>query len=137
MLLLVCVSMILLFSEMPVWAKGLSLTFMGCLIAYQRLWQQSSARLVQLIQFDKTTWRWTVLENPRHQKNTTHEGRLIHARGGWFVLALTLETTIKNKTQTKSWVIWRDQVDADHWRRLVVMTRFWADDVGVANDPSF
>lgn len=127
--LLLVVCLILIFSEMPAWGKGLALMFMGFFVAYQRWLQKPAARLVQLIQFDKETWRWSVLEPSRIKKTNIVEGRLVSVQGWLFVLVLRFEALEKNKPVMKNWIIWRDQVDADHWRRLIVMARFWADDV--------
>lgn len=127
LLLMVC--LILIFSDMPIWGKGFALMFLGFFLAYKRLLQKPTARLVQLIQFDKETWRWLVQEPTRIKKTNSDEGRLISVQGGLFVLVLRFKTMGKKKSVTKSWVIWRDQVDMDHWRRLIVMARFWADDV--------
>jgi len=125
--LMVC--LILLFSEMPAWGKGLALMLMGFFVAYQRLLQKPVARLVQLIQFDKNTWRWSVLEPSYIKKTHIYEGRLVGVQGWLFVLVLRFDAIEKNKSVVKSWVVWRDQVDADNWRRLMVIARFWADDV--------
>lgn len=122
------VCFILIFSEMPSWGKGLALLFMGFFFAYQRLFKKPTARLVQLIQFDKDTWRWSVLEPHRIKKTMIYEGRLVNVQGWLFVLVLRFETIVKHKPVTTSWVIWRDQVDADNWRRLRVIARFWADE---------
>lgn len=127
LLLMVC--SILIFSDMPIWGKCFALMFLGFFVLYQRFLQKPAARLVQLVQFDKETWRWVVQEPTRITKTNRYEGRLISVQGGLFVLVLRFETMEKKKSVTKNWVIWRDQVDMDHWRRLIVMARFWADDV--------
>ncbi|GAC1372629.1 MAG: hypothetical protein NVS3B3_07030 [Aquirhabdus sp.] len=119
---------ILFFSEMPLWGKGFALIAMGFFLTYQRLLQKPPARLVQLIQFDKENWRWLILE-PHRKKKDILEGRLVSVQGGLFVLVLRFETTAKNKAVTQNWVIWHDQVDAANWRRLIVIARFWAEDI--------
>lgn len=126
--LLLVVCLILILSEMPIWGKGLALMFMGFFVAYRRLFKKPTARLVQLIQFDKETWRCSVLEPHRVQKTSIIEGRLVSVQGGIFVLVLRFESTEKNKIVLKNWVVWRDQVDAENWRRLIVIARFWMDD---------
>lgn len=125
-LLMVC--FVLIFSEMPIWGKGFALMLMGFVIAYQHLLQKPTARLVQLIQFDKENWRWSVSNSKRIKKTDIVEGRLVSVQGWLFVIVLRLETTVKNKPVMTNWVIWRDQVDAVNWRRLMVMARFWAED---------
>lgn len=128
------VSFILIFSEMPSWGKGLALLCMGFVFAYQRLFKKPTARLVQLIQFDKDTWRWSVLEPHRIKKTMIYEGRLVSVQGGLCVFVLRFETSIKNKPVPTSWLIWRDQVDADNWRRFMVIARFWADEAQRVSD---
>jgi hypothetical protein len=119
---------ILIFSEMPIWGKGLALMFMGFFLAYQRVLKKPAARLVQVTQFDKAHWRWSVLDPLRTQKTHVYEGRLIKAQGGLFVLVLRFETKVRQKSVMTNWVVWRDQVDTANWRRLIVIARFWADE---------
>ena len=127
MMLTVC--LVLVLSDMPTWGKGIALMFMGFSFAYQRWMQKPAARLVQLVQFDKENWRCSVQIFHRIHKTNIVEGRLVSVQGWLFVLVLRFETTDNNKQVTKNWVIWRDQVDAENWRRLIVIKRFWADDV--------
>jgi len=128
-LLLLLVCLILIFSDMPPWGKGLALLLLAFVLIYQHFFRQPSARLVQLIQFDKDTWRWSILEPHQRKKNTTFDGRLVSVHRGLVVIVLQLEAIEKNKPVTQNWVVWRDQVDADNWRRLIVIARFWAEDV--------
>ena len=127
--LLLLVSLVLILSDMPVWGKVLTLILMGFVVAYQRVLQKPADRLVQLIQFDKETWRWSVLEPRRINKNNNVEGHLVSVQSWLFVMVLRFETTLKDQTVMKNWVIWQDQVDRDDWRRLRVLARFWKDDV--------
>ena len=127
--LLLLVSLVLILSDMPVWGKVLTLILMGFVVAYQRVLQKPAAKLNQLIQFDKETWRWSVLEPRRINKNNIVEGRLVSVQSWLFVMVLRFETTLKDQTVMKNWVIWQDQVDRDDWRRLRVLARFWKDDV--------
>lgn len=127
--LLLLVSLVLILSDMPVWGKVLTLILMGFVVAYQRVLQKPADRLVQLIQFDKETWRWSVLEPRRINKNNIVEGRLVSVQSWLFVMVLRFETTLKDQTVMKNWVIWQDQVDRDDWRRLRVLARFWKVDV--------
>jgi hypothetical protein len=127
--LLLLVSLVPILSDMPIWGKVLTLILIGFVVAYQRLLQKPAERLVQLIQFDKETWRWSVLEPRRINKNNIVEGRLISVQSWLFVMVLRFETQTKHKTVMKNWVIWQDQVDRDDWRRLRVLARFWKDDV--------
>ena len=127
-LLLLVVSLILFFSEMPSWITALALILMACIFVYQRLFQKAPKHLIQLIQFDKQTWRWLVTDPNRIKKTITQEGRLLSVHHWFFVLVMRFETLEKNQSIIKSYVIWRDQVDVDHWRRLIVLARFWAND---------
>ena len=127
--LLLMVSLVPILSEMPVWGKVLTLILIGFVVVYQRVLQKPATQLYQLIQFDKESWRWSVLEPGRINRNDIVEGRLVSVQSWLFVLVLRLETQIKHKTVKTNWVIWQDQVDCDDWRRLKVLARFWKDDV--------
>jgi hypothetical protein len=127
-LLFLLVFLILVFSEMPVVVIALALTAMICMLAYQRFFQKASPHLVQLVQFDKQAWRWSVFDPNRIKKSIQQEGQLLSVHHWFFVLVMRFETFEKNKKVTQNWVIWRDQVDVNHWRRLIVIARFWASD---------
>ena len=127
--LLLMVSLVPILSEMPVWGKVLTLILICFVVVYQRVLQKPATQLYQLIQFDKESWRWSVLEPGRINRNDIVEGRLVSVHSWLFVLVLRLETQIKHKTVKTNWVIWQDQVDCDDWRRLKVLARFWKDDV--------
>ena len=127
-LLLLLVVLILVFSAMPVMVIALTLISIGLVVAYQQFFQKAPAHLVQLVQFDKQSWRWSVVDPNRIKKSIQQQGQLLSVHHWFFVLVIQLETFEKNKKVTQNWVIWRDQVDADHWRRLIVIARFWASD---------
>jgi hypothetical protein len=127
-LLLLLVMLILMFSEMPVLMIALALIAILCVLIYQRFFQKASAHLVQLVQFDKHAWRWSMVDPNRIKKSIQQEGRLLGVHRWFFVLVIRFETFEKNKKIVKKWVIWRDQVDANNWRRLIVIARFWASD---------
>lgn len=127
-MLLLVVALILFFSEMPMWVTALVLILMACIFVYKALFQKASAYLAQLIQFDKQTWRWLAVDPSRIKKTITQEGCLLSVHHWFFVLVMRFETMEKNQRVSKSYVIWRDQVDTDHWRRLIVLARFWAND---------
>ena len=126
--LVLVVILLVLCSGMPTLMITLTLTAMVGVMIYQRVFQKASAHLVQLIQFDKHDWRWAVYDPRRIKKSSVREGRLLSVHHWFFVLLMRFETTEKNKTMTQNWIVWRDQVDTDHWRRLIVIARFWADD---------
>lgn len=127
-MLLLVVALILFFSEMPMWVTALVLILMACIFVYQRMFQKASTHLSQLIQFDKQTWRWLVANPNRIKKIITQEGHLLSVHHWFFVLVMRFEAMEKNLRVIKSYVIWRDQVDVEHWRRLIVLARFWAND---------
>ncbi|MDE2421756.1 MAG: hypothetical protein KGO49_11330 [Gammaproteobacteria bacterium] len=131
-LLLIVVS-VLLFSGMPTLIIALTLMAMICVLISQKFLQKSPAHLVQLIQFDQQDWRWSVYDPRRIKKTSVQEGRLLSVHHWFFVLLMRFETTDKHKNTIQSWVIWRDQVDVDQWRRLVVIARFWASDTQQIN----
>ena len=123
------VVLLLILSEMPLWSKAFALILMSAFAVHHHLLKKPTERLTQLIQFDKDHWQWSVLEPHRIQKTKNADGRLVSVQGGLVVFVLRLETTVKNKSVIQNCVIWRDQVDADNWRRLVVISRFWSTDV--------
>jgi hypothetical protein len=127
-LLLLAVSLILFFSGMPAWVTALALILTLSTFVYKTLFQKASTPLIQLIQFDKQTWRCLVANPNRSRKTITQEGRLLSVHRWFFVLVMRFETLGKNQSIIKSYVIWRDQVDIDDWRRLIVLARFWAND---------
>ncbi len=127
-LLLLIVVLVLIFSGMPTQIIALILISMVCMVVVQKFFYKAPAHLVQLIQFDQHDWRWSVYDPRRIKKSSVQEGRLLSVHHWFFVLLMRFETTEKNKTMTQNWIVWRDQVDADHWRRLIVIARFWADD---------
>ena len=127
-LVLLLVVLILLFSDMPALIIALALTAILWVLAYQRFFQKSSPHLVQLVQFDKQAWRWFVVDPNRIKKSIQQEGQLLGVHHWFFVLVMQFETFEKNKKITQNWVIWRDQVDVNNWRRLIVIARFWTSD---------
>ena len=127
-LLLFIVVLVLLFSGMPTLIIALTLIAIVCVLVFQKLLQKAPAHLVQLIQFDQQDWRWSVSDSRRIKRISKQEGRLLSVHHWFFVMLLRFETTDKNKAMTQSWVIWRDQVNADEWRKLIVIARFWASD---------
>jgi hypothetical protein len=127
-LLLLLVCLILISSQMPAVMIVLALIAIVFVLAYQRFFQHASAHLVHLVQFDKQSWRWSVVDQNRIKKSILHEGQLLSVHHWFFVLVMRFDTVKRNKKVTQNWVIWRDQVDADHWRRLIVIARFWASD---------
>ncbi|MBC7752024.1 MAG: hypothetical protein H7Z73_09970 [Candidatus Saccharibacteria bacterium] len=131
--LFLVVCSILIFSDMSTWGKSFALILLCIFAAYQRLLQKPTPRIVQLIQFDKETWRWLVREPNKNKKISVSNGRLISVHGGWFVLVLHFESIEKNQVVTESWIIWRDQVDSHDWRRLIIIARFWANDSSKVN----
>jgi hypothetical protein len=126
--LLLLVGLILMFSEMPALMTTLTLIAISFMVFYQRFLQQPSPRLIQLIQFDKQDWRWSVVDASLIKKTLIQEGRLLSVHHWFFVMVMHFETIEKKKTITKNWLIWRDQVDTNDWRRLIVIARFWARD---------
>ena len=132
-LLVATVILVVACSEIPILMMVMVLTSIVGMMVYQKFLQQAPAHLVQLIQFDKHDWRWLVYDQRRIKKSLIQEGRLISVHHWFFVLLMRFETIDKNKKTTQSWIIWRDQVDAEHWRRLIVIARFWADDVQQMN----
>ncbi len=125
-LLVVCA--IVFLSKMPPYITALTLILTIFIYVYQRLFRTSEVTLTQIVQFDKQTWRWVVLNPKRNQKSRMQQGRLLSVHQWFFVMSIRFETLDKHEWVIKSYVIWRDQVDATHWRRLIVLARFWSND---------
>jgi len=114
-----------LLSTLPLLAKVVLLLGLAGYAFYTYYAGLHQTRLVQLIHMDRQVWRWvTVLPKAPLAENKA-EGHLhsLH-RVGW-VMVLGFRIQSSSKCQIRYWVIWRDQVCADDWRRLMVLARFW------------
>jgi hypothetical protein len=131
--LYVSIALLLLLSDLPLWAIVSTLSVM--LVVYLLATRQRAAqsRLLQLIQLDRATWVWySAQASAQHGLQTIRvEGSLLHVQrvALLIVLHVQIESTsdAKGEISRQQHVIWRDQVDADNWRRLVVLARFWTD----------
>ncbi len=126
LLLIVCLSVF--FSQMPSWITAFTLILVIFTFVYRRLFPKSAVTLIQIIQFDKQSWRWIVLDPKRHKKSRIQVGQLLSVHQWFFVMTMRFETLDKHQSLIKSYVIWRDQVDVEDWRRLIVLARFWSND---------
>jgi hypothetical protein len=131
--LYVSIAGLLLLSALPLWA--ISSTLLVMLAVYLLTTRQRGAqpRLLQLIQLDRASWVWySAQASTQHGLQTTRvEGSLLQVQR--VAVLIVLHVQIESAPDTagairrERHVIWRDQVDADNWRRLVVLARFWTD----------
>ena len=106
------------------------------------VWQSRQPQLVLLQQLDRSRWQWQQSAR-QSQKSAVQsrrarpvlaqrqiQARLLHV-DAWLGLVVILRFEVTALGQSQTWLIWRDQVDADNWRRLQVLQQYWA-----APDPS-
>ncbi|MFZ3192374.1 MAG: hypothetical protein WA154_04085 [Moraxellaceae bacterium] len=130
---------------LTVLVKVLAVLGLFAVAVLQQVWQSRQAKLLLLQQLDRSRWQWQACQirssNPttRHksERNTTDSAsqRQIQARllrvDAWLGMVVILRFEIIALGQSQTWLIWRDQVDHDNWRRLQVLQQYWA-----APDPS-
>ncbi len=134
-----CVGLLCVQSDLSSEAKVIILMIIAGYAIFRWFLDRRRAVLIHLIQMDRQFWRW---ETKRHNANQAgqavkEEGQLdrVHRVGWVMVLGFRVKPRAPhqakphNRSQTRSqikyWLIWRDQVDADEWRRLRVLARFW------------
>jgi hypothetical protein len=126
-LLFVVVSLLLILSNLPWWTILLTLLALLIFSLYQTFYHKPKPKLLELIQLERNVWRWyesTV--GATHSVQCEGLLQMIH-RWPWVMVLGFLSTRDGNaqNVQRVYQVIWRDQVDADTWRRLTVLARFW------------
>jgi hypothetical protein len=121
-----CVALLCLLSELPSSAKVIILIGMVGYALYDVHSNRHQPRLIQLVHMDRQVWRWMTAMGHTPLEERRAEGHLhsLHRMGWVMVLGFMVQTS--SKPQITYWVIWRDQVSADDWRRLMVLARFWA-----------
>lgn len=114
-------------SGLPLWVTLVTAVLLLVVFGTQRLRAAAMPRLIQLIQLDRRDWCWyEVTMSPQHGLQSARvEAKLQQVQRVGPVLVLRFQSAPDNRPC--AWVIWRDQVDADNWRRLVVLARFWSD----------
>ena len=104
--------------------------------------QQRQIQLSKLQQHDRMRWQWqqatssnrtssnrtsTSSTQQRRQSSDTAQiqARLLRVEA-WLgvVVILHFEVTALGRRQT--WLLWRDQVDVENWRRLQVLQQYWS-----------
>ncbi len=114
-------------SGLPWWVSVFVVLALVIVFTIQNLKATLSARLVQLIQLDRRVWCWhEVTTSAQHGFQSVRvDAELRQVQRVGPVIVLRFDCATHDRAQ--SWVIWRDQVDGDNWRRLVVLARFWGD----------
>ncbi len=127
------VALLTAFSPLPRWMIVCTVLTLLAVYLYQRCFAVPRARLVQLIQLDLRDWCWYDVPAGQPSSVTRRRvGTLQHVRRIGWVMALDFRITTDPGSHTVRWLIWRDQVDADNWRRLQVLLRFWTDPVSTS-----
>lgn len=96
--------------------------------------QQRQIRLYTLQQHDRLLWQWqqVTLRRTRAKKKhrCTRDTAQIQARllrvEAWLGVVVILHFEVIALGQRQTWLIWRDQVDMDNWRRLQVLQQYWS-----------
>lgn len=122
--------------------KILALLGLGSVAVCQFVWQSRQPQLLLLQQLDRSRWQWQqsarqsvkpAVQSLRTQSVLAQrqiQACLLHV-DAWLGLVVILRFDVTALGQSQTWLIWRDQVDADNWRRLLVLQQYWA-----APDPS-
>ena len=142
------VALLVMGAGLTILFKILALLGLGSVALCQFVWQSRQPQLLLLQQLDRSRWQWQQsamqFQNTRQsQKSIVQsrrarpvlaqrqiQARLLHV-DEWLGLVVILRFEVTALGQSQTWLIWRDQVDADNWRRLQVLQQYWA-----APDPS-
>lgn len=97
--------------------------------------------LYVLQQLDRVTWQWQqsqvrALRQSRASSGQTQkrtqppdlqnmQARLLRVEA-WLGCVVILHFEMSALGKTKTWLIWRDQVDTHQWRRLQVLQQYWS-----------
>lgn len=134
---LAVVAVLLLCSGLSWLFKLIALLALVVLNLVQGHVQQRQFQLSKLQQHDRMRWQWQQVASPsstsskstqhrRHPSDTTQiQAHLLRVEA-WLgvVVILHFEVTALGRRQT--WLLWRDQVDVDNWRRLQVLQQYWS-----------
>lgn len=94
--------------------------------------QRRQTRLCCLQQLDRVLWQWQQhpQQKNKQKRQPAAEMRKIQARllrvEAWLGLVVILHFEGVALGQRQTWLIWRDQVDVDNWRRLQVLQQYWS-----------
>ena len=124
------VAILTVWSGLPLWVMIVTILLLLGVFALQSARAAAVPRLIQLIQIDRRIWCWyQIVASPQHGMQTTRvEAELQQVQRVGPVVVLRFQALGAN-VRPQSWVIWRDQVDDNNWRRLVVLARFWVQPV--------
>ena len=136
------VALLVMGAGLTILFKILALLGLLSVAVCQSVWQARQPQLVLLQQLDRSRWQWqqsarqsqkSVVQSRRARPVSAQrqiQARLLHV-DAWLGLVVILRFEATALGQSQTWLIWRDQVDADNWRRLQVLQQYWA-----APDPS-
>ena len=130
------VALLVMVTGLTMLFKILALLGLGSVAVCQSVWQSRQPQLLLLQQLDRSRWQWqqsarqSVKPAVQSLVQRQIQARLLHV-DAWLGLVVILRFEITALGQSQTWLIWRDQVDADNWRRLQVLQQYWA-----APDPS-
>ncbi|MEC7118758.1 MAG: protein YgfX [Pseudomonadota bacterium] len=99
-------------------------------------WQARQPRCLALRQLNRVDWIWQQTQpfaKAQHTSVAWQQGRLqrVASCGNWVVVLWFEDLTLQRE---QVWVLWRDQVDDNNWRRLQVLVRYWSAPQDVGTD---
>ena len=136
---------LLLLSGMAEYAKLLALVGLILLGWQQQRRQQQQPQLGCLQQLDRVRWQWQQTAAIGHARTRQLRGQTnriprveprqiqadLQSVEGWLGMVVVLRFKITALDHVHTWLIWRDQVDQDNWRRLQVLQQYWSAPVKV------
>ena len=104
--------------------------------------QQRQIQLFKLQQHDRMRWQWQQATSPhttssnsispsgKQQRRQPSDTAQIQARllrvEAWLGVVVILHFEVIALGRRQTWLLWRDQVDVDNWRRLQVLQHYWS-----------
>ena len=128
-----CVVLLLLCASGAPWLmKAVGVLALLGLSVVQWHAQRRQARLYCLQQLDRSRWQWQQRHpvQPTRKRPQVGDLRQIQARllrvEAWLGIVVILQFEVVALGQRHTWLVWRDQVDVENWRRLQVLQRYWS-----------
>ena len=104
--------------------------------------QQRQIQLSKLQQHDRMRWQWQQATSPhttssnsispsgKQQRRQPSDTAQIQARllrvEAWLGVVVILHFEVIALGRRQTWLLWRDQVDVENWRRLQVLQHYWS-----------
>ena len=104
--------------------------------------QQRQIQLFKLQQHDRMRWQWQQATSPhttssnsispsgKQQRRQPSDTAQIQARllrvEAWLGVVVILHFEVIALGRRQTWLLWRDQVDVENWRRLQVLQHYWS-----------